>query len=158
MLDCIINLIFRNSLCFEDCIDEKTFVRSLMPINTIICQTISCCDAKSSGRENELLFILVIMCSLHRLNGNSNGHDRCVSVFCCMFFFSVGMAAQASFCSRELNETFTQNSFSYYMQNGKQMLGDYKHPGKELCGALRATWQYFEVLCYLPCLSFHCFI
>lgn len=96
------------------------------------------------------------MCSLHRLNGNSNGHDSfCVQLH---VFFSVGMAAQASFCSRELNETVTQNSFSYYIQNGKQILGDYKHPGKELCGALRATWQYFEVLCYLPCLSFHCFI
>lgn len=38
------------------------------------------------------------------------------------------------------------------------MLGDYKHLRKELCAALCATWQYFEVLYYLPCLSFHCFI
>lgn len=59
------------------------------------------------------LFYMVIMCSMHRLNGNSNGHYRCVSVFSCMFFLSVEMPVQASFRSRELNETFTQNSFSY---------------------------------------------
>lgn len=38
------------------------------------------------------------------------------------------------------------------------MLGDNKHLRKELHGSLCSTWQYLEVLYYLPSFSFHCFI